>query len=72
MADMRKLFEIKGLGAAVADAKKGIAQIRSETGGLSADASLLVSAVQNVRQQIKAAHDDLQFESEQLGNLPSE
>jgi hypothetical protein len=66
--DMASIFEIKGLGAAVADAKKGIAQVRSETGGLSQDASLLVTAVQNVRQQIKAAHDDLQFEAEQLGN----
>lgn len=68
MADLRNIFEIKGLGAAVAAAKGSIAQVRSETGGLSQDASLLVSAVQNVRQQIKAAHDDLQFEAETLGN----
>ena len=65
---MANLFEIKGLGAAVADAKKGISQVRAETAGLSSDASLLIAAVQGVRQQIKAAHDDLQFEAEQLGN----
>ena len=65
---MANLFEIKGLGAAVADAKKGISQVRAETAGLSADAGLLITAVQGVRQQIKQAHDDLQFEAEQLGN----
>lgn len=62
------LIEIKGLGAIVADAKKGIAGVRAETAGLSIDAAALVSAVQDVRGQIKQAHADLKFEAETLGN----
>jgi hypothetical protein len=62
------LIEIKGLGAIVANAKKGIAEVRSETSGLSTDASALVSAVQDVRAQIQKAHEDLKFEAETLGN----
>lgn len=66
------LIEIKGLGAIVADAKKGIAGVRSETAGLSVDAAALVSAVKDVRVQIKQAHDDIKFEAETLGNGGSE
>jgi hypothetical protein len=62
------LIEIKGLGAIVADAKKGIAGVRAETAGLSTDAAALVAAVQDVRVQIKQAHDDIKFEAETLGN----
>lgn len=62
------LIEIKGLGAIVADAKKGIAGVRAETAGLSTDAKALVAAVQDVRVQIKQAHEDLKFEAETLGN----
>ena len=65
---MPPLIEIKGLGAAVANAKKGIADLRTETAGLSTDASALVSAIQDVRTQIKQAHEDLKFEAETLGN----
>ena len=65
---MPPLIEIKGLGLAVASAKKGIADLRVETAGLSTDASALVSAIQDVRTQIKQAHEDLKFEAETLGN----
>lgn len=66
--EMAALIEIKGLGAAVASAKKGIAGVREATGGLSSEAAALVSAVNEVRAQIKQAHDDLKFEAETLGN----
>jgi hypothetical protein len=62
------LIEIKGLGAVVASAKKGIADVRAETSGLSVAAAALISAVQDVRAQIKQAHEDLKFEAETLGN----
>lgn len=62
------LIEIKGLGAAVAAAKTSIANVRTETSGLSTDATALVSAIQDVRTQIKQAHADIQFEAETLGN----
>jgi hypothetical protein len=62
------LIEINGLGAAVVAAKKSIADVRNETAGLSIDASVLVSALQDVRAQIKQAHADLKFEAETLGN----
>lgn len=65
---MGNLIEIKGLGAAVQSAKKGIADVRAETAGLQSDASALVSALQDVRQQIRQAQSDLQFEAETLGN----
>ena len=62
------LIEIKGLGQAVAAAKKGIADVRSETAGLQTDASSLVLAIQDVRQQINQAKADLAFEAQTLGN----
>lgn len=62
------LIEIKGLGNIVADARKAIAGVRSETAGLNTDATALVLAVQDVRAQIKQAHADLKFEAETLGN----
>ena len=65
---MPPLIEIKGLGAAVATAKAGISTLRSETANLSVDAQQLVTAIQDVRTQIKQAHDDLKFEAETLGN----
>src|ERR1700754_570764 len=58
------LIEIKGLGASVAAARKSITDVRTETSGLSTDASALVAAIQDVRTQIKQAHDDLKFEAE--------
>lgn len=65
---MANLIEIKGLGAAVQSAKKGIADVRSETSGLSSDAAALVSELQDVRAQIKQARDDIAFEAQTLGN----
>lgn len=65
---MPPLIEIKGLSATVAAAKRGIADVRAATSGLSAEAGHLVSAVNDVRAQIKQAHDDLKFEAETLGN----
>ena len=65
---MPPLIEIKGLGASVAAAKAGISTLRSETANLSIDAQQLTQAIQDVRGQIKQAHDDLKFEAETLGN----
>ena len=65
---MPPLIEIKGLGAAVQSAKAGIASVRSETAGLSTDATALVAAIQDVRKQISQAQSDLKFEAETLGN----
>ena len=65
---MPPLIEIKGLGNIVADARKAIAGVRSETTGLNTDAVALVAAVKDVRAQIRQAHDDLKFEAETLGN----
>lgn len=64
----RSMFQIKGLGDTIVNAKKGIASVRAEAAGLQSDASLFIAAVQGVRQQIAAAHDDLQAEAETLGN----
>lgn len=66
--DMPPLIEIKGLGAAVAAAKKGISDVRSETAGLSADAAALIASVKDARKQINDAHEDLKFEAQSLGN----
>jgi hypothetical protein len=65
---MPPLIEIKGLGSAVAEAKKGIAGVRAATMGLSAESARLIAAVNDVRAQIAQAHDDLQFEATMLGN----
>ena len=65
---MPPLIEIKGLGNIVADARKAIAGVRTETSGLHLDAANLVSAVKDVRAQIQQAHADLKFEAETLGN----
>lgn len=65
---MPPLIEIKGLGNIVADARKAIAGVRSETAGLNTDAGNLVTAVKDVRAQIQQAHADLKFEAETLGN----
>lgn len=65
---MPPLIEIKGLGAAVQSARAGIAAVRTETAGLTTDSAGLISAIKDVRAQIKQAHDDLKFEAETLGN----
>lgn len=66
------LMQIKGLGAAVLAAKQGIAGIRGETAALAADAATLMAAVQDVRAQIKQAHEDISFEAQTLGNGSTE
>jgi uncharacterized coiled-coil DUF342 family protein len=63
-------LEIKGLGNVVADAKKQIATLRSESAGLNKDIKEFVQSVQEVRKQVNAAHDDLKFEAATLGNMP--
>lgn len=62
------LIEIKGLGNMVADARKSIAEVKSEGAGLTTDATAFVTAVKDVRAQIQQAHSDLKFEAETLGN----
>lgn len=66
--DMPPLIEIKGLGAAVAAAKKGISDVRTEVAGLGTDTAALTATVKDVRKQVNDAHDDLKFEASTLGN----
>lgn len=63
-------LEIKGLGNVVADAKRQIAVLRSESAALNMDIRDMVQSVQEVRKQVNAAHDDLKFEAQTLGNAP--
>jgi hypothetical protein len=63
-------LEIKGLGNVVADAKRQIAVLRSESAALNTDIRDMVQSVQEVRKQVNAAHDDLKFEAQTLGNAP--
>ncbi len=66
----RMAIEIKGLGEAVKAARKGIADVRTESAGLGDDTRALLSTLKDVRAQVNAAHEDLKFEASTLGNSP--
>ncbi len=62
------LIEVKGLGNAVADIKKMMAEAKAEAAGLSTDGAQLVTAIKDIRAEINQHFSDLKFEAEQLGN----
>lgn len=64
----RVMLEIKGLGAAVTEARKGIADARAASAGVGESARRLVSVLGDVKEQLDNAHDDLKFEAQTLGN----
>lgn len=64
--------EIKGLGLAVQNTRRSIAVLRAEIAGLNDESWHLQKTVVELREQIKATHDDLRFEAENLGNAAPE
>lgn len=68
---MARLIEIKGLGDAVAGAKKGISDLKAAAGGLNAETGMLVAEINDLTDQVKQHRADLKFEAETLGNSPS-
>lgn len=64
------LIEIKGLGAAVAGAKKGISDLRSAAAGLNTETTALNLEIVDLTEQVKQHRKDLRFEAETLGNSP--
>ncbi|MCK1585470.1 hypothetical protein IVB03_39440 [Bradyrhizobium sp. 168] len=62
------LIEIKGLGTAVASAKKGIADVRTAAAELNTEAGQLVAEIGDLTSQVKQHRADLRFEAETLGN----
>jgi hypothetical protein len=67
---MVRLIEIKGLGDAVAGAKKGIADLKAAAGGLNASTGKLVAELNDLTEQVEQHRSDLHFEAESLGNSP--
>lgn len=65
---MPPLVEIKGLGSAVTQVKKGISDAREALGTMNTEAAAFVATVNDVTKQIKAAHEDVKFEASTLGN----
>jgi hypothetical protein len=64
------LLEIKGLSQHIANAKKGISDVRNAAGNLSTETTALTLELQDVTKQVQTARDDLKFEADQLGNSP--
>jgi predicted nucleic acid-binding Zn-ribbon protein len=65
-------LEIKGLSLAVQNTRRSIAVLRAEIAGLNDESWKLQKTVVDLRDQIKATHDDLRFEAENLSNAPAE
>lgn len=61
-------LEIKGLGAAVASARKGIAEVRAASADVNESARGLTGDLVDLKKQIDTARDDLKFEAQTLGN----
>jgi predicted nucleic acid-binding Zn-ribbon protein len=66
------LLEIKGLGAHVAAAKRGIADVRTAAADLNNSTGALAMELRDVTAQVEAARKDLRFEAETLGNSAPE
>lgn len=62
------LIEIKGLGTAVAGAKKGISDLRQAAAGLNTETTALNLEIVDLTEQVKQHRKDLRFEAETLGN----
>lgn len=69
-ADVARLIEIKGLGDAVAGAKKGISDLKAAAGDLNASTGKLVAEIKDLTEQVEQHRADLKFEAESLGNSP--
>lgn len=67
---MARLLEIKGLGDAVAGAKKGISDLKASAGRLNASTGMLVAEINDLTAQVEQHRSDLHFEAETLGNSP--
>lgn len=65
---MARLIEIKGLGNIVAEAKKGIGDLRAAAGDLNAETAGLTAELNDLTDQVKQHRADLRFEAETLGN----
>lgn len=65
---MARLIEIKGLGDAVAGAKKGIADLKAAAGSLNTSTGMLVAEINDLKDQVEQHRADLKFEAETLGN----
>lgn len=66
------MIEIKGLGNALTDARKAIAEVRAATADVNSAASAFVADAKDVVTQIKKHHSDLLFEVNTLGNSSGE
>lgn len=64
--------EIRGLGDAVRAARAGISDARRATAEVHESSRALVTTLGEVKKQIDAAHEDIKFEAQQLGNSPPE
>ena len=69
---MARLIEIKGLGNIVAEAKKGIGELRTSAGALNTETTGLKAEIDDLTAQVKQHRADLRFEAETLGNSPPE
>ncbi len=65
------LLEIKGLGADIADIKKGIGDLRSVVKEVNSEKNGLITEMRDVRDQLRKHRSDLHFEAETLGNSSS-
>lgn len=65
---MPPLIQIKGLAASIAEAKKGISDVRSAVVDLNTESSGLKSDLGDITNQLKQHRSDLRFEAETLGN----
>lgn len=68
--EMARLIEIKGLGNIVAEAKKGIGELRGAAAGLNTETTGLKAEIDDLTAQVKQHRADLRFEAETLGNSP--
>jgi hypothetical protein len=66
--EMARMIEIKGLGNIVAEAKKGIGELRGAAAGLNTETSGLKAEIDDLTAQVKQHRADLRFEAETLGN----
>lgn len=68
----QRLIEIKGLASSIADAKRGIAEVRGASANLNVSSAALVAELNDVTAQLESARSDLKFEAATLGNSPPE
>lgn len=65
---MQPLGKISGLGPAMSRIREGMAQLREDHDGLSADLTAYGAAVNMVRDHVRSLHEDLSFEVSDRGN----